>query len=93
MDRRAFKILGGAAMVISCYYYGPNIYRSYIRMEKLNREKEELLLKKEEYVEQIRLYDEEIKRLKIPFYREKIAREKLFMAREEEKIIRIINKK
>jgi cell division protein FtsB len=71
---------------------GPNIYRSYIRLTKLKIEREELTLKKEQYVEQIRIYDEEIEKLKQNFYREKIAREKLFMIKEGEKIIRI-NKK
>ena len=90
---RGLKIFIAAVAVLIGVGAGiPNIYRSYVRLQKLKNERAELTLKRDQYEEQLRIYDEEIEKLKQNFYREKIAREKLFMIKEGEKIIRI-NKK
>ena len=73
-------------LAIVLYVFVPQIYRSYIKVNKLKSEKKQLLNK-------IEKYNKRIEELKDEFYREKISRDELQMVKEGEEIYRLINKK
>ena len=73
-------------LAIVLYVFVPQIYRSYIKVNKLKNEKKQLLNKIEEY-------NKRIEELKDEFYREKISRDELQMVKEGEEIYRLIDKK
>lgn len=68
----------------------PKIHRSYIKIKKLN--KNLIILKKEkrELLDSINTYNEDIKKLKIEYYKEEIARNQLKMIKPGEQIYKVI---
>lgn len=75
------------------YVFVPQIYRSYIKVNKLKNEKKQLLNKIELEKNKIEEYNKRIEELKDEFYREKISRDELQMVKEGEEIYRLIDKK
>lgn len=80
-------------LVIMLYVFVPQIYRSYIKINKLKSEQKQLLNKIELEKNKIQEYNKHIRELKDEFYREKISRDELQMVREGEEIYRLIDKK
>lgn len=80
-------------LVIVLYVFVPQIYRSYIKVNKLKSEKKQLLKKIELEKNKIEEYNKHIDELNDEFYREKISRDELQMVKEGEEIYRLINKK
>lgn len=78
---------------IVLYVFVPQIYRSYIKVNKLKNEKKQLLNKIELEKNKIEEYNKRIEELKDEFYREKISRDELQMVKEGEEIYRLIDKK
>ena len=67
------------------------MYRSYVKMEKLQREQNDIKEKIELAKNKIEDYNRRIDKLEDDFQREKIARDKLQMVKETEEIYRFIN--
>lgn len=67
------------------------MYRSYVKMEKLQREQNDIKEKIELAKNKIEDYNRRIDKLEDDFQREKIARDKLQMVKEKEEIYRFIN--
>lgn len=78
--------------IVLCVFV-PQIYRSYIKVNKLKNEKKQLLNKIELEKNKIEEYNKRIEELKDEFYREKISRDELQMVKEGEEIYRLIDKK
>ena len=68
------------------------MYRSYIKIEKLKREQLEIKEKIKIVKKKIEDYNIRIEKLGDDFQREKIARDRLQMVKENEKIYRFIDK-
>jgi cell division protein FtsB len=69
----------------------PNIYDNHKKIEVLQQEKEELLLKNRNMEKKLFDIKEEIERLNDEFYVETLSRERLNMVKEDEKIYRLVN--
>ena len=80
-------------LAIVLYVFVTQIYRSYIKVNKLKSEKKQLLKKIELEKNKIEEYNKHIDELNDEFYREKISRDELQMVKEGEEIYRLINKK
>jgi len=81
-----FAVLG-----IFLYNVLPNIYDNHKKIEVLQQEKEELLLKNRNMEKKLFDIKEEIERLNDEFYVETLSRERLNMVKEDEKIYRLVN--
>ena len=75
------------------YLFLPQIYRSYVKINKLNNEKKMILEKIQLEKNRIKEYNNSIEALENDFKREQISRDRLQMVKEGEEIYRIINKK
>ncbi|MGL4642484.1 MAG: septum formation initiator family protein [Cetobacterium sp.] len=80
-------------MVIHFAFLGQNIFRSFVKIDKLKIEQEIKLKKKKEIESLIVKYDEMIEDINNPFYRERVARNQLQMVLPGEKIYRLIETK
>lgn len=74
-----------------CYFFAPPIYRSYSKINRIDRRLVDIDAEILAYQENIKQYDDKLSKLSIEFYREKIAREKLQMVREGEKLYKLAN--
>lgn len=75
------------------YLFLPQIYRSYVKINKLNSEKKLILEKIQLEKNRIKEYNNSISALENDFKREQISRDKLQMVKEGEEIYRLINQK
>ena len=75
------------------YLFLPQIYRSYVKINKLNNEKKMILGKIQLEKNRIKEYNNSIEALENDFKREQISRDRLQMVKEGEEIYRLINQK
>ena len=75
------------------YLFLPQIYRSYVKINKLNNEKKIILEKIQLEKNRIKEYNNSIEALENDFKREQISRDRLQMVKEGEEIYRLINQK
>lgn len=75
------------------YLFLPQIYRSYVKINKLNNEKKIILEKIQLEKNRIKEYNTSISALDNDFKREQISRDRLQMVKEGEEIYRLINQK
>lgn len=68
----------------------PKIHRSYIKIKKLNKSLISLKKEKKELLDSISARNEDIKKLKIKYYKEEIARNQLKMVKPGEQIYKVI---
>lgn len=89
MQVSAKRLICAAFVVINLASFGPNIYRSSVKVSKL--EKEMCYLKETEcnIKEKIKSYDKEIEDIKDIANREKMVRNKLQMVKDGEIIYRV----
>lgn len=80
-------------VVIHFAFLGQNIFRSFVKIDKLKIEQELKIKQKKEIESLIVRYDEMIENINNPFYREKVARNQLQMVLPGEKIYRLIETK
>ena len=74
-------------------FFGPHICRSYVKLGKLKNEEKQLKERITALKEEISDYNSKIGLMGDDFQKEKIARDKLLMIKEQEEIYRFINKK
>ena len=89
---RVGRILLYGVILLNTYLFVPYMYRSYVKMEKLQREQNDIREKIELAKKKIGNYNRSIEKLEDEFQREKIARDRLQMVKEKEEIYRFINK-
>lgn len=77
-------------ILLNLYYFVPYIYRSHVKISKLEREEKEISNKIELVKNKIEDYNKSIETLEDDFQREKIARNKLQMVKDHEEIYRFI---
>lgn len=70
-------------------YFLPKIYRSHVKLNKLNKEKKDLNLSLKNVKISITELEQDIVRLDDPYYIEKISRERLQMRKKDEVIYRL----
>ena len=75
------------------YLFLPQIYRSYVKINKLNSEKKLILEKIQLEKNRIKEYNNSIEALENDFKREQISSDRLQMVKEGEEIYRLINQK
>ena len=91
IENRVGKFLLYGIILLNIYFLVPYMYRSYVKMEKLQREQNDIKEKIELAKNKIEDYNRRIDKLEDDFQREKIARDKLQMVKEKEEIYRFIN--
>ncbi len=91
MYKNKLNIFLFAVLGIFLYNVLPNIYDNHKKIEVLQQEKEELLLKNRNMEKKLFDIKEEIERLNDEFYVETLSRERLNMVKEDEKIYRLVN--
>ena len=91
MYKNKLNIFLFAVLGIFLYNVLPNIYDNHKKIEVLQQEKEELLLKNKNMEKKLCDIKEEIERLNDEFYVETLSRERLNMVKEDEKIYRLVN--
>lgn len=84
------KILVFCMILINSFIFSSYIYRSHIKLDYLKKDREIIAQKKQEALEKIEEYDTLLKQIDDPFYKEKIARDRLQMKKEGELIYRSI---
>ena len=87
------KILCIVVLLGVLYLFLPQIYRSYVKINKLNNEKKIILEKIQLEKNRIKEYNTSISDLDNDFKREQISRDRLQMVKEGEEIYRLINQK
>ena len=87
------KILCIVVLLDVLYLFLPQIYRSYVKINKLNNEKKIILEKIQLEKNRIKEYNTSISALDNDFKREQISRDRLQMVKEGEEIYRLINQK
>ncbi|MGL5122847.1 MAG: septum formation initiator family protein [Fusobacteriaceae bacterium] len=89
------KIINSIVIVsflgINIIIFAPQINRSHVKIKRTERKIEEIDIKLLAFNEEIKEYSEKIEKLKIPYYREKIGREKLQMVKEDEEVYKLAN--
>ena len=91
IENRVGKFLLYGIILLNIYFIVPYMYRTYVKMEKLQREQNDIKEKIELAKNKIEDYNRRIDKLEDDFQREKIARDKLQMVKEKEEIYRFIN--
>ena len=91
IENRVGKFLLYGIILLNIYFVVTYMYRSYVKMEKLQREQNDIKEKIELAKNKIEDYNRRIDKLEDDFQREKIARDKLQMVKEKEEIYRFIN--
>lgn len=87
------KIFCVVILLAVFYLFLPQIYRSYVKINKLNNEKKMILEKIQLEKNRIKEYNNSIEALENDFKREQISRDRLQMVKEGEEIYRLINQK
>ncbi len=80
-------------VLIHIGFVGKNIVKSLLKIDRLKIEREEKKERIEKLKESISICENDIKNIKMPFYREKIARERLQMILTGEKLYRVVEEK
>lgn len=83
-------VIAGGVMI--CTSASMGMYKSFIKLNKMNIEEKQLQVKIVEIEGKIANFNNKISRLEDGFEREKIARNRLQMVKENEEIYRFINK-
>ena len=83
------RVLAVLFIILNLASFAPNIYRSYMKVSKLEKELAELKKTKISIEEQIERYNQEIESLKEISTKEKIVRNKLQMVKPGEIIYRV----
>lgn len=83
------RVLAVLFIILNLASFAPNIYRSYVKVSKLEKELAELKKTKISIEEQIERYNQEIESLKEISTKEKIVRNKLQMVKPGEIIYRV----
>ena len=83
------RIIAVLFVLLNLASFAPNIYRSYIKVDKLENELFAIKETENNIREKIESYDREIENLKDIDNREKIVRDKLQMVKPGEKIYRV----
>lgn len=91
-ENKIGKILLYVIILLNLYFFVPYMYRSYVKIEKLKREQNEIEEKIELAKKKIEDYNIRIEKLEDDFQRERIARDRLQMVKEKEEIYRFIDK-
>lgn len=76
---------------INIFIFVPQINRSYVKIKRIEKRINEIDSKVLAFKEEIKDYSEKIEKLKLPYYREKIGREKLQMVKEGEQVYKLAN--
>lgn len=84
------KIFWIIPLAIHFAYLGQDIFRCFVKIDRLKMEQKLKIKEKQELEIVIAEYDDMIKNINNPFYREQIARNKLQMVAPGEKIYRLI---
>lgn len=91
-ENKVGKILLYVIILLNLYFFVPYMYRSYVKIEKLKKEQIEIKEKIELAKKRIEDYNIRIEKLEDDFQRERIARDRLQMIKENEEIYRFIDK-
>ncbi len=83
------RVLAVLFIILNLASFAPNIYRSYMKVSKLEKELAELKKTEISIEEQIEKYNQEIESLKEISTKEKIVRNKLQMVKPGEIIYRV----
>lgn len=83
------RVLTVLFIILNLASFAPNIYRSYVKVSKLEKELAELKKTEISIEEQIEKYNQEIESLKEISTKEKIVRNKLQMVKPGEIIYRV----
>ncbi len=83
------RVLAVLFIILNLASFAPNIYRSYVKVSKLEKELAELKKTEISIEEQIEKYNQEIESLKEISTKEKIVRNKLQMVKPGEIIYRV----
>ena len=83
------RVLAVLFIILNLTSFAPNIYRSYMKVSKLEKELAELKKTEISIEEQIEKYNQEIESLKEISTKEKIVRNKLQMVKPGEIIYRV----
>ncbi|MEG0069495.1 septum formation initiator family protein [Cetobacterium sp.] len=84
------KILWILPLAIHFAFLGQNMFRSFVKIDKLKTEQKLKIKQKKDIEDIIAKYDIMIQDINDPFYREQIARNQLQMVLPGEKIYRLI---
>ncbi|MEG0136451.1 MAG: septum formation initiator family protein [Cetobacterium sp.] len=84
------KILWILPLAIHFAFLGQNMFRSFVKIDKLKTEQKLKIKQKKDIEDIIAKYDVMIQDINDPFYREQIARNQLQMVLPGEKIYRLI---
>ena len=84
------KILWILPLAIHFAFLGQNMFRSFVKIDKLKAEQKLKIKQKKDIEDIIAKYDIMIQDINDPFYREQIARNQLQMVLPGEKIYRLI---
>ncbi|MBC2851437.1 septum formation initiator family protein [Cetobacterium sp. 8H] len=84
------KILWILPLAIHFAFLGQNMFRSFVKIDKLKAERQLKIKQKKDIEDIIAKYDTMIQDINDPFYREQIARNQLQMVLPGEKIYRLI---
>jgi len=85
-----FVILVGI-ISYTIYSYVPSIHKNGVNIKKLEIERDKLLEENGKLTKKIENYEKTISEFDENYYVEKIARNRLYMVKEDEKIYRIVN--
>ncbi|MGL6063615.1 MAG: FtsB family cell division protein [Fusobacteriaceae bacterium] len=91
MKKIIFSIVIVSFLSVNIIIFFPQIQRSYTKIKRIEKKIEEIESKSLGLKEEIKDYSEKIEKLKIPYYREKIGREKLQMVKEGEEVYKLAN--
>lgn len=91
-EDRVGKVLLYGIILLNIYFFAPYMYRSYVKIDKLQKEQNDIKNKIELAKNKIEDYNKRIEKLEDDFQRERIARDRLQMVKEKEEIYRFISK-
>lgn len=91
-EDRVGKVLLYGIILLNIYFFAPYMYRSYVKIDKLQKEQNDIKNKIELAKNKIEDYNRRIEKLEDDFQRERIARDRLQMVKEKEEIYRFISK-
>lgn len=91
MNRTISTLIFMVILAINVAIFSPQIMRSIVKINKMNLHLKDINVKILVYKEKIEDYNEKIEKLKNPYYREQIGREKLHMVNDGEIIYKLVD--
>lgn len=76
-EDRVGKVLLYGIILLNIYFFAPYMYRSYVKIDKLQKEQSDIKNKIELAKNKIEDYNKRIEKLEDDFQRERIARDRL----------------